>query len=231
MRFADHRFPLWSSSILSGDDIVNVTSGHFEPVLHRSITSKEQYQYDRKVLQSFLNDVHQLDEIEAIIQRRLTYPELCRLAGNRFDIIERRLGRILAEEQLRHLLNGEEDSSLIEAKDLLIRSNETYADDQQRTKRVARRLLDALVMPIDEDTDEDENEIQEETTTVSPSIQSEETIPIKAFEPIDRRVEYFAQRESIEDREMLNDIFDRASIRKLKRMMNDSWCSLLVMVK
>jgi len=117
---------------------------------------KEKYQLEKNLLQIHMKYSNILEELEYIIQRRLNEQELRILVGNQYYNIEMRLGKLLTEKQLRNILYGKYDHSLIEIEDLLHYLRIKYQDNHQRTRNIAMKLIEKL--------DQDYNQHKKEST-------------------------------------------------------------------
>ena len=162
LRFAEDRFtPILRllSDVMKPEQILDLSTGRYDYIerfFNRTLTPKEKYQLERSILEVHGKYANTLDELENIIQRRLSEDELRNLVGDEFEAIERRLGKSLTEKQLRNILQDQDDQSLVGVEDLLQRIKEKYQDDQQRTRKILARLLDKL--------DEDYRESAKEST-------------------------------------------------------------------
>ena len=117
---------------------------NIERFFNRPLTSKEKYALARSMLEVHGKYSNMLDELEYIIQRRLSEEELRNLVGDEFQEIEKRLGKPLTEKQIRNILQGQNDPSLVGVEDLVRRLKEKYKDDRHRTRKVIARLLEKL---------------------------------------------------------------------------------------
>lgn len=179
LRFAEDRFtPILRllSDVMKPEQILDLSTGRYDNIerfFNRTLTPTEKYQLGRSILEVHGKYANTLDELEYIIQRRLSEGELRYLVGDEFQAIEKRLGKSLTEKQLRNILQGQDDQSLVGVKDLLRRIKEKYQDDRQRTRKILDRLLDKL----DEDYRESEKESTIRSSLKAPSgiISSHET--------------------------------------------------------
>jgi hypothetical protein len=154
LRFAEDRFEPLSrllSDVMKPEQILDLASGRYDKIetfFNRLLTTKEKYELDKSILQVHTKYPTSLDEIEYIIQRRLSEGELRNLVGDEYQEIEKRLGKALTEKQLRNILHGDDD--------LLNGSKRKYEDNRTRTRKIVNRLIEKL--------DEDYREHEKEST-------------------------------------------------------------------
>lgn len=132
---------------MKSEQILDLSSGFydkFESFFGRKLTLKEKYELEISILQVHSKYPNILDEFEYIIQRRLNEEELRNFVENQYDKMERRLGKLLTEKQLRNILYGKYDSSLNDVEDLRKYFRNKYDDDQQRTQRSVKKLIEEL---------------------------------------------------------------------------------------
>jgi hypothetical protein len=232
-RFADERFQplirLRGAQTMTSNEIIELASteqDRVERFLHRSFTRDEQYRFVRHLLQSYLTHADMLDELESIVQRRLTERELRTLADKQYEHIERRLGQTLTEQQLRHLLHGDDDLLLNDMNDDLKRVRTQYDDNRQRTHRIVHRLLadldrnysnvdqrsrsaSLLSMPSPILVNHKYTDERQTTTTDDHHLSehsSTSTVSNTNIEHRARLVQHITTRESIEDLATINEI-------------------------
>ena len=158
------------------EQILDLSSGRYDKIeefFDRPLTLKERYELDKSILQVHSKYPTILDELESIIQRRLSEGELRNLVGDEYHHIEQRLGKALTEKQLRNLIHDDDNQSLIGAEELFYFLKKEKEDDRKRTQKVIARLVEKL----DEDYHEHEHEQQSKVKQIpkspsrSPSIE------------------------------------------------------------
>ncbi|CAF0769866.1 unnamed protein product [Adineta steineri] len=216
LRFAEARFkPILHLFIdgIESEQILDLASGYYnkiETILNCPFTFNENYELQKSLLQVHGKYLNILDELEFIIQRKLDEQELKRLFSDQYNDINKRLNRSLTEQQLRNIIYGIYDGSLIEIEDLLKRLREQYEDNRKRTQYIISRLIKKL----------DENKFPMEKDLIQPSSIQQEQSNIEFQEtttdlleqlPTDIRQDHLKNRE-----ELLLDDNNRTSMHEIK---------------
>ncbi|CAF3800448.1 unnamed protein product, partial [Adineta steineri] len=216
LRFAEDRFkPILHLFIdgIKSEQILDLASGYYnkiETILKRPFTFNENYELQKTLLQVHGKYLNILDELEFIIQRKLDAQELKRLFGDQYNDINKRLDRSLTEQQLRNIIYGIYDGSLIEIEDLLKRLREQYEDNRKRTQYIISRLikkLDENKFPMDKDLIQTSS-IQQEQSDIE---FQETTTDLLEQLPTDIRQDHLKNQE-----QLLLDDNNRTSMHEIK---------------